>query len=305
MKKESKLILVPVDFHEASTKAAHYAVKLAKRLHSEVLLLNIIETPGLLAKFFESGNLLVQVTDTAKEQLQALVEELEKVDPQVTVHTRVDRGKPYDRILQNCKEGEVRMIILGENHVGEAAEKELGTTVYHVTLKSPVPVLTLKGETDGAFGKNIVVPLDLAVESRKQLYSALVYGLNYNAKIHLVSSLVPGVKVRQSLIYKKIKKAKEAMELNGVETEIKIFEKDREPSYQKVLDYAKSIDTSMILLMTHREGYNYDNYIGAFAHHLINESSVPVLSLTSSATRFNFREVMKTVVDPMGMFTKK
>jgi hypothetical protein len=61
----------------------------------------------------------------------------------------------------------------------------------------------------------------------------------------------------------------------------------------------------MILLMTHKEGYNYDNYIGAFAHHLINRSSIPVLSLTASATDFNFRELMKSVVDPVGMFFKK
>lgn len=267
-------------------------------------MLNIIETPGLLSKYFESGNLLVKVTDQAKEQLQQLVSELSDVNPDVKVHSRVDRGKPYDRILQTAREIDVRMIILGENHEGDEAEKDLGSTVYHVTLKSRVPVLTLKGETR-EFGQTIVVPLDLAVESRKQLYSALVYGLNYEAKIHLVSSLIPGVNVRQSLIYKKIRDAKRTLEQNGVETEIKIFEKGKKPSYRSVLDYAAEVDASMILLMTHREGYNYDNYIGAFAHHLINQSSVPVLSLTASATDFNFRELMKTVVDPVGMFIKK
>ena len=86
---------------------------------------------------------------------------------------------------------------------------------------------------------------------------------------------------------------------------MKIFEKDKRPTYQRVLDYAREIESSMILLMTHKEGYNYDNYIGAFAHHLINQSSVPVLSLTASATDFNFREIVKNVVDPVGMFFKK
>ena len=61
----------------------------------------------------------------------------------------------------------------------------------------------------------------------------------------------------------------------------------------------------MILIMTHREGYNYDNYIGAFAHHIINRSSIPVLSLTASAVDFNFREIIKTVVDPVGVFFSK
>jgi hypothetical protein len=128
--------------------------------------------------------------------------------------------------------------------------------------------------------------------------------LNYEAKIHLVSSLLPGVKLRQSIIYKKMKNAKRTLEQNGVETEVTIFPKGKKPTYQMVLEFAEEIDAGMILLMTHREGYNYDNYIGAFAHHLINRSRVPVLSLTSSATDFNFRELLKSVVDPVGMFFK-
>lgn len=304
MKKDKKIILVPVDFREPSNRAAAYAVRLAKRLNSEVFLVHIIETSGLISKYFESGNMLVKVTDQAKEQLHKMIRELAEIDPEVNVSTRVERGKRYERILHMAKDIDARMIILGENHEGEEAEKDLGTTVYHVTLKSIVPVLTLKGDAED-FGRSIVVPLDLALENRKQLYSALVYGLNYNAKIHLVSSLIPGVQLRQSLIYKKMRNARDTLVQNGVETEMQIFEKDKRPTYQRVLDYAQEIESSMILLMTHKEGYNYDNYIGAFAHHLINQSSLPVLSLTASATDFNFREIVKSVVDPVGMFFKK
>jgi nucleotide-binding universal stress UspA family protein len=255
MRKDKKYILVPVDFLEPSKRAAAYAVKLAKRLNAEVYLLNIIEAPGLLSKFFESGNLLVKVTDMAKDQLQEMIRDLSGIDPDVKLHSRVDRGKRYERILQMARE--------------------------------------------------IVVPMDLTQVNRKQIYSALVYGLNYGAKIHLVSSLIPGVRVKQSLIYKKMRDAKRTLEQNGVNTEIHILEKDKRPSYERVLRYSEEIDAGMILIMTHREGYNYDNYIGAFAHHLINRSTIPVLSLTASATDFNFKEVIKTVVDPVGIFFKK
>ena len=113
MRKDKKYILVPVDFQQPSREAAAYAVRLAKRLNSEVYLLNIIETPGLLAKFFESGNLLVKVTDQAKEKLQELVSELSGIDKEIKVHSKVERGKPYERSLQVAREVDVRMIILG------------------------------------------------------------------------------------------------------------------------------------------------------------------------------------------------
>ncbi len=304
MKKDKKYILVPIDFMEPSKRAAAYAVSLAKQLNSEVCLLHIIETSGLISKFFESGNLLVKITDHAKEQLHELLKELEQIEQSVKITSRVERGKRYERILHVANDIDARMIILGENHQGDEAQKDLGSTVFHVTLKSVVPVLTLKGKGREPI-QSIVVPLDLSQGNKKQIYSALVYGLNYKVKVYLVSSLIPGVQVKQSLIYKKMRNAKDTLEQNGVETEIQIFEKDKRPSYQLVLDYAEEIDAGMILLMTHKEGYNYDNYIGAFAHHLINRSTIPVLSLTASATDFNFRELIKTVVDPLGIFLKK
>lgn len=303
MKENKKYILVPVDFQDPSFKAAKYAVRLANKLKSEVFLLHIIETQTLFSKFFESGNLLVQMTDQAKEYMQEMSSSLREIDKGIKIHSRVDRGKRYETILKVAKDIDARMIILGENHEGSEAEKDLGSTVYHVTLKSSVPVLTLKGDAKD-FGQSIVVPLDLAQEAKKQIYSALVYGLNYGAKIYLVSSLIPGVSERQSLIYKKMRNARLTLEQNGVECEIKIFEKGKKPSYQHVIEYADELDATMILLMTHQEGYNYDNYLGAFAHHIINNSSVPVLSLTASATDFNFRELFKAVVDPVGIFFK-
>jgi len=304
MRKDKKNLLVPVDFQESSRRAAAYAMKLAHKLDADVVLVHVIETPGLVAKYFESGNLLVKLTDQSKEQLHALKSELSDLDKEVHIHSRVDRGKPYTRILQIAQEIDARMIILGENHQGDEAEKDLGSTVYHVTLKSLVPVLTLKGDAE-EFERGILVPLDLAHETRKQLFSAMVYGLNYGAKIYLVSSLLPGVTLKQSMIYKKMRDAQKTLEENGLETEIQVFENSKVPPHDRVLEYAKEINAGMILLMTHAEGYNYDNYIGAFAHHLINLSSVPVLSLTASATDINFREFVKSVVDPVGIFFKK
>jgi len=304
MRKELKNILIPVDFQPPSVRAAEFGVQLAKRIGADVTLINVIETPGMIAKFFESGNLLVKLTEQSKEQLLKLSAALNKKEPDIKITDRLERGKPYEKILGVANEIDARMIILGENHQGDDVEKDLGSNVYHVTLKSPVPVLTVKGETH-EFGQSIVVPLDLTRETRKQLFSALVYGLNYGARIHLVSSLIGGINMKQSLIYKKLKQAKKTLEENGVECEINIFEKSARPAHEKVINFADEIGAGMILVMTHQEGYRYDNYIGAFAHHIINHSRVSVLSLTSSATNFDFKDVMKAVIDPLGMFFNK
>jgi len=302
MKKELKNILVSIDFKDPSVQALKYANNLAKKLDSSIVLLHVIETPGILSEYFSSGDQLVKLTDKAKDKLSELSDTYLK-DANTSVVSRVERGKPYEKILKTAKETEARMIIIGENHQGIDANQELGSTVYHVTLKSPVPVLTVKGDTE-KMNKKIVVPLDLTGQMRKQLFSALVYGINYGAKIHLVSALIGGIKMRDSRIFKKLNLAKRTLEENGIECSVKLFPRSEEPPFRKVITYAKEIDAGLILVMTHKEGYTYDNYIGAFAHHIINKSQVPVLSLTSAATDIDFGKYLQGFVDPTGMLLK-
>ncbi|MBN1117945.1 MAG: universal stress protein [Bacteroidales bacterium] len=304
MEKQLKIILVPVDFKEPSIRAFKYAVNLSKKLHSKVLLLHIIQTPGILADFFKGKEEMVQLTNSAKDRLTRLLDLLDDETLKNDVSTRVVLGKPYQKIIEVAKEVHARMVILGENHQSNDINQEIGSTVYHVTLKSPSPVLTFKGNVEN-MNSSIVVPIDLTREMRQQLFSALSYGLNYNSKIHLVSSLIGGIKMRESRIYKKLKRAKQTLTENGVECTLKLFPRSDVPPFRKVIEYAEEINAGMILIMTHEEGYTYDNYIGAFAHHIINKSSIPVLSLTSTATNIDFEGVFKGFIDPAGIMLKK
>jgi len=301
MKKDLQNILVPVDFNQSSIRAAKYAYHLAKKIQANIVLLNVIEISGVLLDLFSSGEELVKVTDKTKDQLEAFKQELIEEGQEIEISTKIEKGKRYKKILEAAKEVDARMIILGENHQGDLKTKNLGSTVYHVTLKSPVPVITYKGTHDDEVN-NIVVPLDLTKQTRKKIGTALAYGRNYDAKIYLVSALIGGIELKESRIYKKLKQAKETLDRNNVECEIKLFERSEIEPYQRVLDYAKEIKADMILVMTHHEGYTHDNYIGAFAHHIINESIVSVMSLTSSATSVDFKNLLGPIVDPFAIF---
>ncbi|MBN2520103.1 MAG: universal stress protein [Bacteroidales bacterium] len=301
MKNELKNILVPVDFEPASTIAAKYAVNLAKRLNSNIILLYVVEMPGLFYDIFSSGSEIEKIIQNADNKLNNLVNEIKKDG--IEIKYRVEKGKPYERILEVSDEENARMIVLGENHSGNEAENNLGTTVFHVTLKASVPVLTIKGDKK-EMGCKILVPLDLTKRTGKQVYSAIVYGLNYKAEIYLVSSVVGGVKIKESRIYRRLKRIKNLIEENGIKCYVKLYKRSEISPYKRVLEYINEIDPDMVLLMTHQEGFQHDNYIGAFAHHIINESPVPVLSLTSSASNFNYSEVFKNIIDPIGILKK-
>lgn len=294
---------MPVDFNDPSLKAANYAAHLANGQNGEIVLLNVIETPGLLYDFFSSGEELVKITNLAKDKLQELANSLMEKWPNVKYTTLVERGKPYVKILEAAASSQIRMIVLGENHNSKEPNTELGTTVYHVTLKAPVPVLTIKGSPVKIKNK-IVLPLDLTRDTDKNLKAALLYGKNYNSEIYLVSALIGGIKITESRIYKKLKAAEKFLKLNGIKCHIKLFEISDIPPFMRVLQYAEEVESDMIIVMTHEEGYSYDNYIGAFAHHIINMSKIPVLSLTATATNIDFSQYFKTLIDPVGFLRK-
>ena len=298
--KDYTTILVPVDFKEPSLKAANYAAQLAGSQNGEIILMNVIETPGLLMDFFSSGDDLVNITNQTKDKLQELANSLKENWPNIKFSTLVERGKPYLKILEAAQNPEIKMVVLGENHDCQDPDTELGTTVFHVTLKSTVPVLTIKG-VPAKVNNKIVLPLDLTRETDKNLKAALMYGKNYNSEIHLVSALIGGVRINESRIYKKLKDAEKVLNANGIRTQVKVFDISEVPPFMRVLEYAEEIETDMIIVMTHQEGFTYDNYIGAFAHHIINLSKVPVLSLTASATNNDIDHYLKSIVDSIGL----
>lgn len=304
MRKNIQTILVPIDFKEPSIRAVQYAGNLAEKTDAALIFLYVIDTPGLLAQFFQSNDQLIQITSQAKDQLTEVTRELKQKKPQLDISTQVVMGKPYQKILEVAKEVDAQLIILGENHESGHPDETIGTTVYHVTLNAPVPVLTYTGDTS-KINDRIVVPLDLTKEIREQLSAALFYGLEYGATIYLVSALIGGVEIKESRIWKKLQDAKETLELNGVKCFAKLFERTKVPPFERVLEYTNEIDAGMILLMTHREGFSYVNYIGAFAHYIMNKSQIPVLSISSVKASIDLSGYLNAMVDPMGIIIGK
>ena len=303
MKPHLKNILVPVDFNEPSSIAVKYAVDIARKFEGRVCLLYVIEAKGIIEEFLQSGNELVKLTEHAKIKLERMASEI-KSSENIEVETRIERGKIYRKILETGKEIDARFIILGENHPHSEENQTLGTTVFQVTTKSTVPVVTVKG-TKTSFGSKFVVPLDLTKQTQKQLIAAIAYGRNYNAEMHLVSAKIANIRMRSSLIQRKLRNARKTLFENGVNGSCKLYEYSSDiPPYKRVLEYAAEIQADAILVLTHQEGYTYDNYIGAFAHHLINESPIPVISLTSNAVTFKMENFLMPILDPVGFLFK-
>ncbi len=296
----NKDILIPVDFESPSVNAIQMAVQMAPFINGKVHLLNILETGGLLADLFESKSELIQHTENTLKKLDELKNQyLSPVGIDTII--KVDSGKPHRHILEYASSINPSIILIGDNDQFIDGVKILGTTNSHIIAHSKWPVITVKNRKPAKPVK-IVLPLDLSHQSRSQLCNAIALAKHYNSTIYLVSAVIGGIKVKDSRIFKTLKQIQKTVIQNGINAEIKLYSRSEVPVYRRILEYASEIDADLIMIMTHTESTTHDNYIGAVAHHVINEAPMPVLSLTYRAAFFSPDETM-SFVDPLNILS--
>lgn len=292
-------ILVCVDFQDQSLKALRQCYDLVRFLKAEMVLIYVIEANDFFSGLFSPS--LEKVKAEVEERLRVLANEVKEDSGHSHVSFVVEYGKPHTRIVYKAQEINARFIVMGKNGSNQGFRRFLGSNTIHVISEAPCPVISIKGK--GSIGyKKIVVPLDLAKETREKVASAISFARFFGSHIYVVSVLTGGVLMYKSRIYMKMRRVQRELEQNGVNCTLKLFKRSKLADSQHVLDYSNEIGADLIMIMTHREGRVKDFYIGAFAHHIINESEIPVLSIIPSQAAEDNMSPLDTFVDPFNMF---
>ncbi|KYF75829.1 universal stress protein [Sorangium sp. So ce388] len=141
MKEGANVILVPVDFEEASLKAVGLAKDLGAKLGREVVLLHVYQLPvytypglepalmpGFHAEVSAAASRAVQQLSAQTGGLRALLRD----------------GDPATEILAAAEEQQAAMIVMGTHGRRGLTHLFLGSVAEQVIRKSSVPVLTVR-----------------------------------------------------------------------------------------------------------------------------------------------------------------
>lgn len=290
-------LLVPIDFKIYSLKSIEYAKSLQVQTQSEIHLLHVIESQSWWADFFNSEELI----KSANEKLKLLIKE-ENL-PQDTKFSVV-LGKRHVGIVDFADKIKARYIILADNYPLSKGVKKLGSTLSQVIIKAKEPVISITENNPNIF-KNIAVPLDLNQSCRLQLYNSVAMALQHNSKIHIVSVLFGENDLKSGRINKKIDKYKKTYEENGIEYTVQLLVKEESYAYKEILKYCDKEQVDSILIMTHTESIKFDNYLGAFAQHIINEAKMPVVSINNASAQYWEKKLGDAIDDPLNLFPMK
>jgi nucleotide-binding universal stress UspA family protein len=143
MKEGADVILVPVDFEEASMKAIDLAKDLGGKLGSEVVLVHVYQLPVYTYPGLEPAVLPgfhAEVSAAASRAVQHLAAQTGGLRPLLR------EGDPATEILAAAEEQRAKMIVMGTHGRRGLAHLFLGSVAEQVIRKSAVPVLTVRSD---------------------------------------------------------------------------------------------------------------------------------------------------------------
>jgi nucleotide-binding universal stress UspA family protein len=281
--------LVPIDFSVTSLHALEHAAAIANistdNSKNVVALLHVIEGDtfdtvyGISA--VESGDKIDLAVEGAFTRLQSIIETY-KDKFNVNFASIVSGGKPPKTIASVAEEIEAQSIVMG-THGSSGIQALAGSNSSRVILLAPCPVITIREKPFGEGYKNIVLPLDLSVETKQKVAIAATVAQYFKATIHLVS----------------LQKSDEylAHRLENNLNQVESYLKERELSYtenkldasegafsKETLKFANAKGADLIVIMADEEEAIGDFIFGTTAQQIVNKSTIPVMTVIPTNT---------------------
>jgi nucleotide-binding universal stress UspA family protein len=167
-------LLVPTDFSDVAHSAIQHAVKFSSIINAELILLHVVESR--------------EGIESAKEKLSKDEIIGKSYSSSCTINSYVRIGNIFEDIGDFAAEFGVSLIFMG-THKYSRWQKIVGSRAIRVITSSPVPFILVQEKLMDAKGyDNIVVPLDLNIETKQKLELVVKIAHYFNSEVHLITN---------------------------------------------------------------------------------------------------------------------
>lgn len=268
-------IIVAMDFSNTSIHCIEYAIPLANKVKSNIILVWVDKITAQESLYPDTSN---QNRNEAKKRFEELLKEYgKKMAKGLKIEYKLRKGKIYHEIDSLATSTDALMIIAGAHGISGFEELWIGSNAFKIVTNSSVPVITVRNdfEVSGSI-RSILVPVDSSPETRQKLPFIAKLAGYFKPEVHIVATHSSHLKSIQRLSEKN---SKEAVQ----------FFKDQKIKYiqdsivsnditKAVISYAEKINADMVAIMTERET-PMNILMGPQAQQLINRSPIPVLCI--------------------------
>ena len=209
-----------------------------------------------------------------------ILSEAEKIKAE-QFSTLVLFGKLCDTILLTSKETEADCIVMGTTAATNIKKKIIGSNALRIVAESDIPVITVKIGCETKNFNNLILPLDLAKETREKVPLAIRFAKLLGSTIKAVSfvstsdeKVITNLKNQMALVVDFI--ASRETPCTG-----EVIQYSGKSRKQKMLNYSKE-NPGIILITTHQQPEIIGVLLGSFAADIVNGAKFPVMSIIPS-----------------------
>ena len=167
-------LLVPTDFSDVAHSAIQHAVRFSSIINAELILLHVVESR--------------EDVESAKKKLSKDEIIGKSYSSACTINSYVRIGNIFEDIGDFAAEFGVSLIFMG-THKYSRWQKIVGSRAIRVITSSPVPFILVQEKLMDAKGyDNIVVPLDLNIETKQKLELVVKIAHYFNSEVHLITN---------------------------------------------------------------------------------------------------------------------
>jgi len=184
-----KKILVPIDFSKEAKYACEVAAQIAKKTKCEIILLHMLDIPGVSIDPIDSNNkrggaqaIFFMKTIHKKFQKYKALPFFEgiKITESVKFH------KAFNGVIEESKKNNVDLIVMGSQGATGLKEMLVGSNTEKVVRYSDIPVLVIKKKVSNFEIKNMIFASDFSKESKKSFKNVIEFASIFKAKLHLL-----------------------------------------------------------------------------------------------------------------------
>lgn len=273
-----KNILVPTDFTENCTKAAHLGIKMAKLYNAEIHFLHLMTTPvdwGALDKLKEKRYpKTVKQIGIAKAKLRELERMAENDELKCRTFLQFDSGQK--EILEHSGHFHHDFIVTGSSGTKGFISEIAGSNVEEIVRKANAPVIVVKDDVVSFPFKHIVFVSDFKEDVTSAFKQVVSIANTCDAHIHLLhintetefNNIELGLKPIQEVLQKFPELENYSMAVYN------------EPSVEMGINaFLDQQPTDLIAMCTHGKTGFLSLFAKSIAEGVTNHSPLPVMTI--------------------------
>lgn len=268
-------IVVAIDFSNTSIHCIEYAIPLANKVKSDIVLVWVDKLNVLESVYPDTSN---QNRIEAKKRFEELIRQYgKKMAKGLKMEYKLRKGKVYHEVDSLAKNIGALLIIAGTHGISGFEEFWIGSNAFRMVTYASVPVITVRNDFRITKSINtILVPMDNSAETLQKLPFVAKLAQFFKSEVHVIATHSSHLKSIQRLPEKNSRQAIQFLKNNHISyVQDSIVSSD---ITKAVISYAVKINADLISIMTEQET-PMNILMGPHAQQLINQSPGPVLCL--------------------------